>query len=239
MSNLTICSYNIHKGFSTSSRRFVLNDIRHAIKATNADMIFLQEIMGENHRPRSDINNQLEFLADDSWPHHAYGKNAIYHKGHHGNAILSKQPFIEQYNINISHWKFSQRGLLIGKTSSGIYVICVHFGLFDIERKRQLHTLIDFIHTQIPAHAPLLIAGDFNDWNLKIHKTIVRTLDVKEAYTELYGKPALSFPSKLPVLPMDRIYFRHLTIDSATLLTGEPWNKLSDHCALSATFLYS
>jgi len=78
-----LCSYNIHKGFSSLNNRFVLNEIRHAIRLLNSDIVLLQEVMGEDIHPdarRQD--NQFEFLADSVWSHHAYGKNAIYSKGH-------------------------------------------------------------------------------------------------------------------------------------------------------------
>lgn len=234
---LRVCSYNIHKGFSTSNRKFLLNDIRRAIRTVNSDFVFLQEVMGQSHRKRSEhLDNQFEYLADSIWHHHAYGQNAIYDKGHHGNAILSKYPFIEQINRNVSLWQFSQRGILMGKTDIGVYLVCMHLGLFHIERDTQIKALISMVKNEIPADAPLIIAGDFNDWNLRIHNTLTQALNIKEAYSELFSSPAKTFPSKWPLLPMDRIYFRHLHLIDAEVLADKPWSKLSDHCALTATF---
>jgi endonuclease/exonuclease/phosphatase family metal-dependent hydrolase len=234
---LRICSYNIHKGFSTSNRNFLLQDIRHAIRTINSDFVFLQEVMGQSHRKGSKhLDNQFEYLADSIWHHHAYGKNAIYDSGHHGNAILSKHPFIEQKNHNVSLWQFSQRGILMGKTDIGVYLVCVHLGLLTIERDAQVQSLIDMINNEIPSDAPLIIAGDFNDWNLKVDVHVKQALQVKDAYSTLFNKPAKTFPSKWPLLPMDRIYFRHLHLVDAEVLSGKPWNKLSDHCALAAIF---
>ncbi len=90
---LRVCSYNIHKGFSTTRIRYLLEEIRHAIQLVNADLVFLQEVVGK-HRSRSNFQaSQFEFLADSVWPHFAYGKNSIFQDGHHGNAILSKTEF--------------------------------------------------------------------------------------------------------------------------------------------------
>lgn len=234
---LRICSYNIHKGFSTSNRRFLLDDIRHAIRTVDSDFVFLQEVMGESHRKRSThLQNQFEFLADSIWHHKAYGQNAIYDKGHHGNAILSKYPFIEHKNIDVSQWSMSQRGLLLGRTEIGVYLLCAHFGLLAFEREAQLKTLVKLVKKEVPAQAPLIIAGDFNDWNLDIHKKITTQLKVQEACSMAFGKPAKTFPSKFPLLPMDRIYYRNIELVDADVLSGKPWSKLSDHCALAAIF---
>lgn len=234
---LRICTYNIHKGFSTSNRKFLLDDIRHAIRMVDSDFVFLQEVMGENHRKRGlHLRNQFEYLADSIWKHHAYGQNAIYDNGHHGNAILSKYPFVEHKNIDVSQFGVSQRGLLIGKTDNGIYLVCIHLGLFSLERQLQLQTLVKVVKKEIPKKAPLIIAGDFNDWNLGIDRKIQQELKVKEAYSTLHEKPAKTFPSKWPLLPMDRIYYRNLELVDAEVLSGKPWSRLSDHCALAAIF---
>ena len=234
---LRICSYNIHKGFSSGNRRFLLDDIRNAIRAIDADFVFLQEVMGQNlHRPGHNDGNQFEFLADTIWPHHAYGHNAVYDTGHHGNAMLSKHSFLLFENHDVSLWSFSQRGILVGQVSIGVYLVCVHFGLFAIERKSQLDALTAIVSKFVPDDQPLIIAGDFNDWNGKLNRQVIERLGVQEALSCVHGSPARTFPAQLPVLPVDRIYFRNLELLDAEKLAGRPWNRLSDHCALTATF---
>lgn len=234
---LRICSYNIHKGFNAANRRFLLDDIRHAIRTVDADFVFLQEVMGEDlRRPGSSNGNQFEFLADSIWPHYAYGHNAVYERGHHGNAMLSKYSFLLFENHDVSRWSFSQRGVLLGKVSIGVYLACVHLGLFAAERKTQLNALAGIIQRFVPDDAPLIIAGDFNDWTGRLNPHIQQQLHVKEAYSEIFGKLPRTFPGALPILPTDRIYFRNLQLDDAEVLSGAPWNRLSDHCALSAIF---
>lgn len=234
---LRVCSYNIHKGFNTSNRQFLLGDIRHAIRTINADFVFLQEVMGKNlYRSEHNEGNQFEFLADSIWPHYAYGHNAVYDTGHHGNAMLSKHSFLLFENHDVSRWSFSQRGILIGKVSIEVYLACIHFGLLATERKSQLDALEQIIKRFVPDDAPLIIAGDFNDWSCRIDREIRQRLHVKEAYSEVFGKPARTFPVQLPIMPMDRIYFRNLQLEDAEVLSGSPWNRLSDHCALTAIF---
>ncbi len=246
-SHFKILTYNIHKGFSASNRRFILHGIKDALQEVDADVLFLQEIQGEHQHHSSRIENwpdngQFEFLADEIWPHHAYGKNAIYNKGHHGNAILSKYNFCEWENINVSLMKTASRSLLHGTLdipfiSSRMHVICVHLGLFGHERERQLEQLIKRINSHVPQNEPLIIAGDFNDWRSRAERHLNNILGVKEVFKDLHGQHARTFPAWLPVLPMDRIYTRGLEVVDCRPLDGHPWRRLSDHLPLMSEFI--
>lgn len=238
--SLRILSYNIHKGFSLANRRYLLEEIRHSIRLVKADIVFLQEVVGENQKNHQRFHNwapqQFEFLADEVWPHYAYGKNSIYSHGHHGNAILSKFPFLSYRNIDVSLVPTSQRGILHGETDHGLQLACVHFGLFGFERQQQISRLCQLVTQDTSADRPLLIAGDFNDWRGTSHRVLTRQLGMKEAVLERQHRLGKTFPARFPVLAMDRIYYRNLSLLDAEVLSGHPWNKLSDHCALYAEF---
>jgi endonuclease/exonuclease/phosphatase family metal-dependent hydrolase len=244
--SIKVLTYNIHKGFSTSNLRFILHDIKDSLRNVDADMVFLQEIHGErtisNNRFDDWPNNkQFEFLADEVWQHHAYGKNAIYKSGHHGNAILSKYPFIRWENIDVSTMRSASRSLLHGTiqipgSEQRIHIICVHLGLFGRERDRQLATLAKRINSHIPSDDPLIIAGDFNDWRCCAEGHLRQDLGVKEVFKSSQGSYARTFPAALPVLSMDRIYYRGLKVLNYKCLRGQPWSRLSDHTPLLAEF---
>ncbi|MDX1490169.1 MAG: endonuclease/exonuclease/phosphatase family protein [Pseudohongiellaceae bacterium] len=234
---LRILSLNIHKGFATGPKRLVLSRIRELLRESEADIVFLQEVVGANAKHEKRLDNwpdqsQLEFLADSVWTHHAYGKNAIYQHGHHGNAILSGLPFEHWENIDISVQRLSQRGFLYGRISDNTHLICVHLGLFERERRAQLSRLTDFVLSQIPKKEPLIIAGDFNDWRQTSHRKIVHQLGLKEAHEHLTGYCARTFPSFFPLLAMDRIYVRGFEIIETLNITGKHWREFSDHRAL-------
>lgn len=246
-SQLRIVSYNIHKGFSIANRHFLLDEMREGIRQVDADVVFLQEVVGENQRHQERLNDwepqQLEFLADAVWPHYAYGKNAIYSHGHHGNAILSRYPFNALTNIDVSFVPLSSRGILYGTLNhcmlyGTIHVICLHFGLFAFERRAQLIELCEHINQHIPPTEPLIVAGDFNDW--RGHSvSILKKLHLEEAYIQQHQSAAKTFPAFFPLLSMDRIFYRGITLRDTQVLSGNPWNKLSDHCALFAEFQIS
>ena len=243
---IKVLTYNIHKGFSASNLRFILHDIKDSLRHIDADVVFLQEIHGERTISNSRFddwhnNNQFEYLADQVWPHHVYGKNAIYKSGHHGNAILSKYPFIRWENIDVSFMRTASRSLLHGTIEMPgqeqiVHIICVHLGLFGRERDGQLKTLVKRINSHIPANEPLIIAGDFNDWRGRAEYHLHHGLGVKEVFKNIHGAHARTFPAMLPVLSMDRVYYRGLDVIDCKRLHGNPWSRLSDHTPLLAEF---
>lgn len=244
--SIKVLTYNIHKGFSASNLRFILHEIKSSLRHIDADVVFLQEVHGERNISKNRFddwpnNQQFEFLADQVWHHHAYGKNAIYKSGHHGNAILSKYPFVEWENINVSLMRSASRSLLHGtiqlsRTNQKIHIICVHLGLFGVERERQLSTLAQRINSHVPSNEPLIIAGDFNDWRGRAEHHLHQNLGVKEVFKNMRGAYARTFPAWLPVLSMDRIYYRGLNVVDCSHLQGQPWRRMSDHTPLLAEF---
>jgi len=245
-SSIKVLTYNIHKGFSSGNLRFSLHGIKDSLRNIDADVVFLQEIHGERRISKNRFddwpnNKQFEFLAHEVWDHHAYGKNAIYKSGHHGNAILSKFPFIEWENIDVSIMRTASRSLLHGTIlmpdiEQKIHVICVHMGLFGRERERQFATLVKRISSHVPSYEPLIIAGDFNDWLGRAQYHLHEGLGVNEVFKNTHGSYARTLPAWFPVLSMDRIYYRGLDVIDCVHLQGKPWNRLSDHTPLLAEF---
>ena len=239
MHNFKILTLNIHKGFSTGNRRFTLDRIRQSLRDSAANLVFLQEVSGENSINEQKVQNwpsqnQFEFLADSVWSHYAYGKNAIYQHGHHGNAILSELPFAEFNNVDVSLMRFSQRGMLHGVLENNVHLLCVHLGLFEKERKAQVTKLIEYVSANIDTDAPLIVAGDFNDWRESAHRQMLSSLGLSEAFESRHQRLAKTFPALLPCLPMDRIYSRGFTVTAVDVMTHKSWRSISDHCAILA-----
>ena len=241
---LRVLSYNIHKGFSSANRRFVLQRIREVLEIIDADVVFLQEVLGAHsgHAGRVDDwpeQAQFEYIADKLWPHTAYGKNAIYSAGHHGNAILSKHGFTFTENIDISTTRLERRGLLhaalrLPGGDHDLHLICLHLDLHESGRRKQILHLCDRVASHVPAGAPLIVAGDFNDWRHHAGRLLEERLGMTEAHKTLHGNYAVSFPSWFPMLRLDRIYCRGAIPLASDALTGKPWSELSDHTPLFA-----
>jgi cardiolipin synthase len=248
MTTLKIATYNIHKGLSYFNRRVVLHELRERLRELDADLVFLQEVQGAHTRHGERFHNypegaQHDYIAEEVWPHSVYGRNSVYEAGHHGNAILSRFPILQSFNTDVSAHRFESRGLLHceielpGRQNEtglrSVHCLCVHFGLFAKGRRSQTGALIDYVRNEIPAGAPLIIAGDFNDWNNRLSKTLAKELYMHDVFHMHGGHLARSFPSRMPLLRLDRIYVRGFEVLHSNVHKGGNWQRLSDHAALS------
>ena len=167
-----VLTVNVHKGFTTFNRRFMLHELREAVRDVAADLVFLQEVQGTHHRHASRLANfpqvpHYEFLADTIWSQYAYGRNAVYDNGDHGNALLSKFPIVHYENHDISISGPERRGMLHCVLQppghhAPVHAICVHLGLQEAHRQQQLLRVCKLVNS-FPAHEPVVLAGDFND----------------------------------------------------------------------------
>ena len=239
---LTVMTVNIHKGFTAFNRRYMLPELRDAVRKVGADLVFLQEVMGSNgaHKRATWDEPHYEFLADEIWPQFAYGRNMVYPKGHHhGNAVMSKFPIVHYQNHDVSVAGPEKRGLLhcviaIPGHVQEVHAICVHLGLAESHRQQQLDLLCQMVRGEVPTDAPLIVAGDFNDWRRRAHGILEREVGLKEVFVTAYGEAAKTFPSRLPLLCLDRIYVRNASVHLPVVLPRKPWSHLSDHAPLAA-----
>ena len=239
--SLTVMTVNIHKGFTSFNRKFILPELRDAVRAVGADVVFLQEVMGTNghHHKESAESPHYEFLADEIWPQYAYGRNMVSTKGHHGNAVMSKFPIVHYQNHDVSITGPEKRGLLhcvleIPRTQQRVHAICVHLGLAESHRAQQIELLCQMVRGEVPDDAPLIVAGDFNDWRRRAHAVLDREVGLKEVFVCAYGESAKTFPSRFPLLSLDRIYVRNASVHLPVVLPRRPWSHLSDHAPLAA-----
>ncbi len=236
---INIATYNIHKGFSQFNRRLVINELRERLRELDADIVFLQEVQGEHLRHPERHSDypaapQHEFLADEFWEHHAYGMNAVYEEGHHGNAILSRFPIVQMRNKDVSAHRFEQRGVLhceIDVQGRLVHCFCVHFGLFAKGRRAQMHDLIELVQGEVRPDEPVIIAGDFNDWRNELSVGLASGLHVHDVFLLDQGRPARSYPSAFPMFKLDRIYVRGFEVVDSQVHGGR---RMSDHAALLA-----
>ncbi len=238
---LRVATLNIHKGLSLFNRRMVIHELRVGLKKIDADLVFLQEVQGLHERNALRFGAwpqtaQHEFLAGEDWQH-AYGRNAVYEYGHHGNAILSRFPIVSADNHDVSNHRFERRGLLHCRIAVPGFAMpldcaCAHLSLDEKGRRRQLDAL--GVHLAGPRAAPMIVAGDFNDWRHSASRMMAQQLGLTEVSVMHHGRPARTFPSIMPMLRLDRIYVRGFRVLAAKVHRGVPWSLLSDHLAVSA-----
>lgn len=244
---LHIVTYNIHKGFSQFHQHLMVHELRQQLRGLGPDIVFLQEVQGQHSRHADKYADwpfkpQYEFLAEDVWQSTAYGGNVIYGHGHHGNAILTRFPIGHCHNQDVTQLRFERRGLLhctlqLPGLTRPLHCVCVHLSLFARSRRRQMDALAGYLEGIAEPDSPLIIAGDFNDWLNEADELLAHRLGMIEAFGGASGgpdAPGRSFPSRRPLLRLDRIYVRGFTVELAQMHSGVPWSKISDHAALSA-----
>jgi endonuclease/exonuclease/phosphatase family metal-dependent hydrolase len=242
--SIKVMTVNIHKGFTFFNRKFILHELRDAVRLVGADVVFLQEVAGTHTTHGVKFDNypeapHYEFLADSIWPEFAYGRNAVYNKGHHGNAVMSKFPIIHFENRDISISGPERRGLLhcelqMPGDRRNVHAVCVHLGLLASHRKQQMDLLCNMVRNDMPPDAPVVVAGDFNDWRVHAHKQLEKGAGLHEVFVKAQGRAARTFPARFPLLQLDRIYVRNAVAHAPVVLPRKPWSHLSDHAPLAA-----
>ena len=95
--------------------------------------------------------------------------------------------------------------------------------------------LADYLDHLAEPNAPLIVAGDFNDWRNRAGENLSQRLGLQEVFSGPSGKPVCSFPAARPMFRLDRIYVRGFKVDTAEVLHGPLWARLSDHAPIVAT----
>ena len=239
---LKLLTVNVHKGFTLFNRRFILHELRAALRDARPDIVFLQEVIGSHHRHARRLaawpaTSQYEFLADTLWSEFAYGRNAVYPDGDHGNAVLSRWPIIQHQNHDVSVGTHESRGMLHCTVrhpdlDQDMHAVCVHLGLREAHRQVQLGRLCGLVRG-IGAGSPVLIAGDFNDWRRRAHQ-LLTACSMRDVFRSTLGREPRTFPAQWPLLALDRIYVRDVASARPITLASRVWRHLSDHAPLAA-----
>ena len=195
---LRVASYNVHGCRGWDSRRDVGRIVR-ILRDIDADVVGLQEV--ESRHGRSDIDQAEEFAA-------ALGMRCIegpllHHvqRGWYGNALLTRLEVTAVRRVLFESHGGEARGAIVcdlrARDDTCWRVMTTHLDLHSRHRRRQFETLLDeLVPTTRP---PTVLMGDFNEWWPRS-----RALAALRRHAELPPAPR-TFPSWLPVLPLDRI----------------------------------
>ncbi|MFZ4623211.1 MAG: endonuclease/exonuclease/phosphatase family protein [Rhodoferax sp.] len=240
MTIVRVATYNIHKGVQGLGpvRRLEIHNLVLAVESLDADVVCLQEVRQRNlreakHFDRWPAQGQADYLAPLGYEA-VYRTNAVTRHGEHGNALLSRWPIVAHQHEDMSDHPLEQRGLLHVELllhERRVHVLVVHLGLIRASRVRQLAQLKQFIAREIPPHAPLLVAGDFNDWKARLQAVFAAA-----GLHAWHGASQPTFPSRLPLAQLDHVFARGLTPVSVSVPSGRAWWRMSDHLPLIAEF---
>ena len=243
MNTLRVATYNIHKGVQGLGprRRLEIHNLGLAVEQLDADIICLQEVRKMHRREAEHFSHwpevpQADYLAPEGYEA-IYRTNAYTRHGEHGNAMLSRWPVLSHQHEDMSDHRFEQRGLLYSEVAVrgvSVHVVVVHLGLIRASRVRQAAQLHRFIEREVPPDAPLVVAGDFNDWGERVHGHFeAMGLQTFEAATHP------TFPARIPLVQLDYVYARGLQPLAVEVPRGRVWWRMSDHLPLIAEFALS
>lgn len=217
---LRVATYNIHKGvlrdFIGLRRVARIHELRTRLHELGSDLVFLQEVQGQHQRHARQFEqwpteSQELFLSKSPALKQtfetAYGRNASYLHGHHGNALLSRYPIIGLENRDISDHALEKRGVLhctVQIDSRRVHCFVVHLGLLARSRERQLGALLEWISSEVDSQEPLIIAGDFNDWRNTLSERLCRETGVVEVFDAL--RPGIETARRAAYFTRDRSF---------------------------------
>ena len=201
MIQLTIASYNIHRGVGLDRRRDLAR-IADVIAETKADVIGLQEVIREEGPGHAD---QAAFLARRLGMELVMGETRSHGEGTYGNAVLTRLSVIGSARCDLSWGTREPRGCLrvdVGVADTTLHVFNCHLGLHPRERRRQLSLLGGFIAVSHQLPGPRVLMGDFNEWHFG---PITRGL--RREFSSPMRRMRRTHPSWFPIFKLDRIYW--------------------------------
>jgi endonuclease/exonuclease/phosphatase family metal-dependent hydrolase len=229
--SLRVATYNIHACVGVD-RRCDPARVAAVLRGIAADIVCLQEVGGGGRTGRQ--AEQWAYLGEATGCHVVFGTGVREHRRRFGNAILSRFPVLQARSIDLTVAGCEPRGAIDADLAVGervLRVVATHFGLRAGERRLQASRLVAALGE--PA-APdrrnadaVLLMGDLNEWRGRYG-----TLGALDRRLGRSPTPR-TFPSWLPVLPLDRIYTDGPAVLGEVSVCRTPLARLaSDHLPL-------
>jgi endonuclease/exonuclease/phosphatase family metal-dependent hydrolase len=231
-SSVRVVTYNIHTCVGVD-RRYDPDRIAAVLREIDADIACLQEVGVRRRIGRQ--TDQWSYLGQVTGCRVITAASVREHgRRRFGNAILTRFPVLSAYSIDLTVAGHLPRSAIDADLAVGnriLRVIATHFGLRAAERRLQANRLVAALGrseaaNRMPADA-LLLMGDLNEWRGRTGA--IRSLD------RHLGRSAAArtFPSWMPVLPLDRIYADGPAILRDVCVYRSPLTRLaSDHLPL-------
>ena len=224
---LAVATYNIH-GCVGRDRKTSPERVAEVIRELDAEIVGLQEV---DSRPGTTTESQqMDYLARVTRYEAISGPTIQRHDHSYGNVLLSRLPIHAVRQIDLSLRGREPRGAIDAdlETHGGrLRVLVTHLGLRAAERRSQLHRLSEVLPRD-PLE-PLVLMGDFNEW--QPYRSTLRKLRARFGRSQ--APP--SFPSRCPVIALDRIWISPLSSLVATHVHKTALARVaSDHLPIKA-----
>jgi len=213
-----VASYNIHKCRGTD-RRVRPDRIVSVLAEIGADLVALQEV-DRRFGQRTGLLDPAAILRETGL-HLLVQSDVADGHGWHGNALLVRGEPLSYRRFRLKLPGVEPRGAVVAELDLGegrFRVIAAHLGLLRRSRIDQATMLLHAFLELTPM--PTILLGDFNEWR-------------RGRRSALEHPP--SFPSRRPMLPLDRILAWPEGLISELCVHDTPLaRKASDHLPLTA-----
>ncbi len=224
--DLSVASYNIHKGVGTDRRRDLARTAA-VIAEIRPDILALQEVDTRfgTRKGLLDLDSIRRHLGLSVVPLDGVGDA----HGWHGNLLLVRDALVQEVHQLILPG-LEPRGALVTDlkiAGQSLRIVNAHLGLLPGSRAAQARALIDKI-SQFEGR-PTLLLGDLNEWRGAgaALQTLGQHFQIAEA------RP--SFPSRYPLLPLDRMMLSpHGELLDVTAHDSPLSRQASDHLPIKA-----
>jgi len=228
---LRIVTYNIHRCRGLDGRTRP-DRIASVLGELEPDIIALQEVIGGGARGEGHLP-EIGRALDMPW----LIAPVRQHRGHDfGNAVLSRFPALKHTQHDLTFRGCTPRccqRVDFEVHGSVLQVFNVHLGTAIFERRYQSSLLGAFIG-ESQTGAPQIVLGDFNEWVRGQTSAVLGRLFKAVDVRRLLGRRR-TYPSVLPLLHLDHIYFDGtLEVDRLLLPRSRLALIASDHLPLVA-----
>jgi endonuclease/exonuclease/phosphatase family metal-dependent hydrolase len=187
---LRIASYNVHGCRGTDGRKDA-SRIAGVIAELECDTVGLQE-----------VDYRLDYIAGRLAMEAVPGLTLVRHDGPYGNALLTKRKVLDVRRLALGYGRREPRNALdvdLDVCGTRLRVIVTHLGLFAPERRWQVRKLLELVRE---TQERLVVLGDINEW-FPFSRPV-------RWFNRLLGRSVVerSFPSRWPLLALDRVWVR-------------------------------
>jgi endonuclease/exonuclease/phosphatase family metal-dependent hydrolase len=232
---LRVMTYNVHSCRGTDGKVDPVR-IAEVIARHEPDIVGLQEL--DVGRRRTGGVDQAQAIATHLRMKFHFHPALSAAEELYGDAILTALP-----------WRLRKASALpsTGEPRGAIWltidlghrqleVFNTHLGLWRGERMRQVQTLLgpSWVGHPDTTDKPVVLLGDFNSIpSSAAYKALAKSMD--EAQEMCRPRPAATFPSWLPLVRLDHIFLRGVSVTEAWVNNDRLARMASDHLPVLAT----
>ena len=228
-SDLLIASYNVHKCVGID-KKFDPDRIGHVIGEIGADIVAIQEA-DKRFGERSGLLDLARLERENKLV--PVPMASLYPKGHgwHGNLLLFRAGVVRRVQQLVLPG-LEPRGALVADIdldAGPLRIIAAHLGLLKHSRQQQTEKILEAVHAD-PSR-PTLLLGDLNEWRVGKGSS----LHFLKPIFDPARNAVPSFPSRFPVLALDRVLGHPHNLVTAIEVHDTPLARVaSDHLPIKA-----